>query len=65
MTLKDRFASLTCRHQWSRVAMIPETDPETGENYYTTRYQCQKCRRVSHQDSRKDKLARKAVAPCP
>ncbi len=61
MTLKERIARLMCRHEWVKVAMFQEVDQARNERYSLRRYECRLCGKISHQDSRRDRLADRAV----
>lgn len=61
MSLKEKLARMACRHKWVKVAVFQETDPVRNVRYGIRRYECTECGKISHQDSRCDRLEAKAV----
>lgn len=61
--IKRFFQRLFCRHDWVKVAVFQEDDPARNERYGIRRYECLKCGRVSHQDSRRDAIG--GIGGCP
>ncbi len=61
--MKTFLGRLFCRHDWVKIAVFQEDDPVRNERYGIRRYECRKCGRVSHQDSRHDAIG--GIAGCP
>lgn len=58
--MKTWLKQLFCRHEWVRIAVFQEIDGERNLRYGIRRYECRKCRRITHRDSRRDDLAAKS-----
>lgn len=61
MDIAGRIKKLFCRHEWVKIAVIQDVDRLRNERYPIRRYQCRKCGRVTHQDGRHDRIAKRAV----
>ncbi len=57
--IKCTCKQLACRHKWRLIGLFQDIDEQRNIRYGVRRYHCPKCGKISHQDSRCDRIKAK------
>lgn len=59
--IKCTCKQLACRHTWRLIGLSQNIDEQRNIRYGVRRYRCLKCGKISHQDSRCDRIKTKTA----